>query len=72
MRIYKNLDTLKKTIFKKEKALKQERDRTTHAFTSLGWGAGMRRSKLGCSYAREDKLKMQLKQLYCQLEDLEH
>jgi hypothetical protein len=72
MRVYKNLDTLKKAIAKKEVTLKEEQDRTTQSFINLGWGAGMRRSKLGCSYTKEDKLREQLREMYLREEELEN
>lgn len=54
------IEKLKERKARLEERLARENERTTQVFANVGWGAGMRKTKIGPSFAKtaelEDKL----------------
>jgi len=72
-RVYKNIDSLKIAIERKEAQLEKEHIKNVNAFANIGFGTNMRGYKKlsSLSYAKEDSLKEQLSDLEMQLQKLE-
>jgi len=69
-RQYKNIDSLKRVIKKKEENLKKEEKESIRKFSNIGFGHSMRCTKINISFSKEDKLKEELRELNIQLEIL--
>lgn len=71
MRTYTNIKSLEKAIEKKEIAYDKAREDSTRQFGNIGWGSGMRLSKMpSCGFSKEDRLRDDLRELNIQLDDL--
>jgi len=72
-RAYKNIDSLKRAIERKEAQLEKEHIKNVNAFANIGFGTNMRGYKRvsSLSYTKEDRLKEQLEVLQMQLKKLE-
>jgi hypothetical protein len=57
------LEALLKRKSSLEIRLKTEQDRLTRQFANLGWGTGMRYSKIPMSYRKEDELRAKLDEI---------
>lgn len=45
---------------KLEEQLAKENERTTKVFANVGWGAGMRKTKIGPSFAKTEEIQAKL------------
>ena len=70
MRNYKNIDSLKKAILKKEDALLKAKQESSRKLNNIGFGHSMRCTKINVSFTKEDKLSDDLKQMYILLEEM--
>lgn len=53
----KKIEALKLKIEKQKERLYLEQQEQNRKFSNLGWGAGMRRSKISISTSKEDTIK---------------
>lgn len=72
MRNYKNIDSLKKAIEKKEQSYEKAKEESTKKFRNIGFGHSMRCSKINISFTKEDKLKADLREMYGLLYKMEN
>ena len=73
MRTYTNILSLLKAIEKKEESLAKASNDSIRQVSNMGFGTGMRYSKMPtCGFAKEDRLKAELKELYIQEEELKN
>lgn len=66
----KKLASLLKRKESLQERLKKESDRLTVQFSNLGWGTGMRYSKIPMSYRKEDELREKLSVVEAQIKEL--
>jgi hypothetical protein len=62
---------LKSRIKRTEKSLEREREKNCGIISRTGWGAGMRKVRIGPSFSRETELAVRLKKYKEQLKKLE-
>ena len=54
-----------------EERLQKAKDKSTQKFANLGWGTGMRHSKIRVSFQQEDLLQAQLDAVNKQIKQLQ-
>lgn len=54
------VEKLKERKARLEERLARENERTTQVFANVGWGAGMRKTKIGPSFAKTNELEDKL------------
>lgn len=70
-RQYKSLESLTKAIERKEAQYEKAKADSLRQCNNVGFGAGMRYSKLpSCGFTKENRIRDELKELYCQLDEL--
>lgn len=69
-RKYKTVESLQRAIKAKEERYTKAQADSTRQFQNIGWGAGMRLSKMpSCGFSKVHRLRDELRELYCQLDD---
>ena len=69
-RQYKTLESLKKAIERKETQYEKAKADSLRQCNNVGFGTGMRYSKLpSCGFNKENRIRDELRELYCQLDD---
>lgn len=70
-RQYKSLESLNKAIERKEAQYEKAKADGLRQWNNVGFGTGMRYSKLpSCGFNKEKRIRDELRELYCQLDDL--